>query len=341
MDYYEEFKEEYLSQFGNKIATLYLGMEIPECEIKLYYYIDYYRKYPCKIVKYKDEIREITKQIIENVYNDDSRYYLFLDAMKLLQLISESKEYLIELDRQFYIKVYYNILECKDDFWEKILNFLRFRKKYYDKINIEVWVSELKNLKKIFIRKRKELNEITAYYPHLFLELSNYYFYYYERVACSKEECGYYGMNILLMCVTYCKNNNLMKEMSNYIYQLEKLRTSLVKSKKIRIKRYIFDIMCGYGEKPLRLLIVYFILAIIFTFIYSLIPGISKISEMTGFDRIVSSLYFYNTTSLTIGYGDIQPLNSIAMIIVMLNQTLGFIIGGSFISLYLRKIFRY
>lgn len=344
---YETYKNNYSLRVGAKISST-LGSVIPEYEIKLNYYLEYYQKYQNNITHYINEIYDIIEQIIDNMIkdNEDYDYGLFLDAMILLQSTDENKQILEEYDSKFYKKAYSLISYLEKEnfnlFWMSLLKILDFRNEYFNKIHIGVSLIELSNLKHIFIRNKQNIMNVTSYDPKSFLRWSNYYFDYYNKFSNTKKySYGWLGVDILTMCITCCKNNNLLKDMSNYIYQIEKLKTSLMTNKVKKCFRFILDVTCGYGEKPIKLLNVYILLAIIFTFIYSVIPGISQLTKMSGFNRIVGALYFYNTTSLTIGYGDIIPSTITSMIVVMFNQILGFVIGGSFVSLFLRKIFRY
>ncbi|MDQ0971177.1 hypothetical protein QFZ31_001055 [Neobacillus niacini] len=105
--------------------------------------------------------------------------------------------------------------------------------------------------------------------------------------------------------------------------------------------------MCtGFGEKPERLWYIYIILQIVFLFInfpfkWRPLEYKGLDSELGTFNKIVSTFYFNSTTMLTSVYGDISPMNSVTRLVVVLQQVLGFVISGSFIALFLRKIFRF
>jgi hypothetical protein len=100
--------------------------------------------------------------------------------------------------------------------------------------------------------------------------------------------------------------------------------------------------MTGYGEKPFYLFWVFITLNIGFCIIFYFGDlDFCKMESVRGWEKIVTYLYFNNTTMLTIGYGDIYPVSIAAKIFTLILQLLGFIISTSFVALLLRRIFRY
>ncbi|MEM9275013.1 MAG: ion channel, partial [Cyanobacteria bacterium P01_F01_bin.143] len=63
--------------------------------------------------------------------------------------------------------------------------------------------------------------------------------------------------------------------------------------------------------------------------------------NLSWWQKIIPIIYFNNTTMLTVGYGDIYPTDSLTKIVVLFQQTFGFAITGSFLTLLLRKLFRF
>ena len=70
------------------------------------------------------------------------------------------------------------------------------------------------------------------------------------------------------------------------------------------------------------------------------IKGIYNVNE-DFIATIIAIIYFNITTMLTGAFGDMYAVNSLTRISVIIEEILGFGVIGSFITLTLRKIFRY
>ncbi len=135
---------------------------------------------------------------------------------------------------------------------------------------------------------------------------------------------------------------------SSDIYNFEKIRYYYKAKNRNKFGKSILFIrnipmfLTGYGEKPHYLIFLFLFLLIFFPTLY-FIPcfDFNFNSNVVNLNKFISYLYFSCTTMLTIGYGDITPKNEITMLVVMFQQIIGFITAGSFIALYLRKLFRY
>lgn len=111
-------------------------------------------------------------------------------------------------------------------------------------------------------------------------------------------------------------------------------------------------IVCGYGEKPVRSIMVSFFIITIFAFFYAVtgintVVGILNISNIAGsfncresMNLIVYSLYFSIVTFSTLGYGDIVPTGIIGYILVIIEIILGVTMMGVWTSTLVRKLTR-
>jgi hypothetical protein len=106
---------------------------------------------------------------------------------------------------------------------------------------------------------------------------------------------------------------------------------------------WCFDKLAGYGEKPWKLVWLFFgvnlLCAVIFclgSFDFNL-----PVDQTQKWQKFFNFLYFNNTTMLTVGYGDIYPKGAGAKIIVGILQICGFAISGTAVALFLRRLLRF
>lgn len=122
---------------------------------------------------------------------------------------------------------------------------------------------------------------------------------------------------------------------------------------KRRILSNIYDIVCGYGEKPSRTFSLSFLLIVFFAFLYML-AGLKTLNEevislaMIGQDGqvykfiklLINSIYFSTVTFATVGYGDIMVVNSAGMVISIVEIIIGVFMIGVWTSTLVRKMTR-
>lgn len=113
------------------------------------------------------------------------------------------------------------------------------------------------------------------------------------------------------------------------------------------ISRFI-DLYCGYGEKPLRLLIVSGILTLSFAFLHAsagilqngtLIQLSSQNSIQENFTVFINSLYFSSVTFTTLGYGDISPFG-ISRFIAAIEAFAGSFTIALFVVVFVKRMTR-
>lgn len=273
----------------------------------------------------------------------------WFQLMFMLQKCGLSKNELEEWDDKFYSGYFEKKLKPEAEidfstFWYLNLNFLDFRFDYYSRIRIGTTERELMDQFLIFQKFRGEINGIRIEDYRSFLGWVKHCCFYYKNLPhqldASLSRYTDFIEQILAWGIAECRNNAEFRLLSRYIVYREELITSKEPRRWKKEVRKLVGWFTGYGEKPCRLLWLFSGLAVLFTVVYCVLPGIDGV-EGSAIEKIVSALYLYVTTSLTVGYGDITPTTSLAKVIVMVNEVAGFCIGGAFISLSLRKLFRY
>ena len=346
---YEEFKKNYAKT--HPLAVV-INAENPLSDFEMHheYYIHVlYNGIDVDMSGYKRELTKHVQKLISDdlVHENQVDYNRYHECMLMLQKAGTSKKELEEIDSTFLSRVFdflrNDLMRDFSIFWDNNMAFLIFRESFYKDIRIGTTEHELYFQSIIFTNHRCDFNTVIVESYVMFLKWVQQCYYYYQRrpTYCDAEyQYAPFIEEITALCVTCCKENCGFTRMSNYIMFREKFITDKEKKKVKKIVRKAVGVIAGYGERPMRLLICFGILAVVFSVTYFFLPGIVGLPD-NAFDRVIASLYFYITTCLTIGYGEIYPETSWAMMVVMLNEILGFVIGGSFISLYLRKIFRY
>lgn len=224
------------------------------------------------------------------------------------------------------------------DALSEIVKWFNFRARYYDVLKIGSTETELAYLREIINNYSEEIADVKSRSPWLFLNLSKLIIYFFNNKP--KLLDSYYDdfyLDILLQRIVVCRNLGELEEMSSniIIYQKQKMKNHPIIS-------WCLSFFAGYGEKPLRLLRLYFLLHVVFgVILLSPLINIKTLSNTSLADKLVDIIYFNNTTMLTIGYGDLTPNNMPAKILVIIEQTMGFLTGGSFVTLFLRKLFRF
>lgn len=217
---------------------------------------------------------------------------------------------------------------------------------YYAELRMGYAERELAYLEELYEVYEREFELLKSESPRSFMRYSNTVWHYYLNIPKRRDKNYDKFVNyILLSSVSVCRNTGDFDTMSEVIYLYNK--GILKRSKGIKkLWWYLLDISCGFGEAPTRLL--YIFLGTQFIFLVLNYPYKFSLLEFNGLVNtpdmgvnIVSTFYFNSTTMLTSVYGDISPSNSITRIVVVIEQTLGFVLTGSFIALFLRKVFRY
>jgi len=130
------------------------------------------------------------------------------------------------------------------------------------------------------------------------------------------------------------------------------------------IRKIVFDKMGGFGTKPRNVLVSMIIVVVLFALLYSLVPGfdfnIGSTNEIHilgtkgknvithqlfsiqkgNISDVLNSFYYSGITFLTIGYGDIHPLNILTKIVSVIEGFLGIFLMSYFTVSFVRKLLR-
>ena len=139
-------------------------------------------------------------------------------------------------------------------------------------------------------------------------------------------------------------------ELAGHFFQKEMImrRKQLPKWSFKRIISRLVDIFCGYGERPLRVIIFSVSLITFFATLY-FFSGLSFSGESLAFNPHISlwenikvffgALYFSVVTFTTLGYGDVAPIG-IARALAALEAFLGSFTLALFVVVFVKKMTR-
>lgn len=115
-----------------------------------------------------------------------------------------------------------------------------------------------------------------------------------------------------------------------------------------RLISKIVEFSCGYGERPLRIVMISALVILLFSFIFFM-TGLSYNDDMIMFSvhasfleniqDLLNSLYFSVVTFTTLGYGDILPLG-ISKFFAGIEALLGGFILALFVVVFVKKMTR-
>lgn len=110
------------------------------------------------------------------------------------------------------------------------------------------------------------------------------------------------AIKVYLNLEKYYKLNDCPDQAGQFYYKRKILRRRL-QNEPYRFLSFLFDLLCGYGEKPYNVLIWWFVTISLFAIAYGSMGGPSGNGETDLWD----SLYFSGVTFTTLGFGDLHP----------------------------------
>ena len=144
-----------------------------------------------------------------------------------------------------------------------------------------------------------------------------------------------------------CEESGLTREASQFFYkEMSFRRLALSLWSRQRFFSWCFDRLCGYGEKPGRLIgfsMIFIVICAIghfFTGFYdgdTLIHYYTHTSLQTNFYQFLKSLYFSIVTFTTLGYGDITP-TGIGRIISAIEAFIGSFTIALYVVVFVRRM---
>lgn len=318
-----------------------------ELREEIYYFWDCIEELP------KEKIKNLWEKLLE--YFNEEVHYEFLYIMTLLSKEAElEKKEILRIDEEISNIIKYKIKKEINE-GKGILEIINYILEYFQEKAVFFDVLEIKDInykdgsifQDIFKYRREDLNVLSNNKNSYYYGLINIIYFYY-KVYLTEKIPTYLLEKILREKVLLSRDLGLLEEMSDSIYAYSKFRM-----KRKKVKSFILDFLIGYGEKPFRLIRAYIVFQIIFIsiyispFLYSSLSSLKlegggiTYTETSLIKLIVDIFYFNNTTVFTIGYGDIYPSSLLSKIIVAFQQALGFSLTGGFVSLWLRKMFRF
>lgn len=243
-------------------------------------------------------------------------------------------------------------LERKDCYYEAYEKFLQASKLFKEikeiKLSAKCQAAHITNIIKYYLATR----DIEAFSPNMIgyyinkideiRKLNLNEFDRYDILISTYQELE----GIFDKAYMKAKANNMYYEktmlLSKYYWQLAKLKEKGKLWYRIKaIFSWLYHWYCGYGERPLRALLI----SIFFIFTYSLIFYCCKLidyakSSETNSIGWFQSLYFSIVTFTTLGFGDIIPTHGIGQIVVAFEVILGYLLLGTLVAILIRKTTR-
>jgi len=146
------------------------------------------------------------------------------------------------------------------------------------------------------------------------------------------------------------ENRGLFEQAGIFLYKemvMRRLQLPLFSSKRFFSK--LIDLFCGYGEKPLRvilfaLLIIFSCATLYFSFginssVGTLIAFDAKLTMQQNFNYFANCLYFSVVTFTTLGYGDLSPFG-ITRLIAAIEAFTGAFTIALFVVVFVKKMTR-
>ena len=146
-----------------------------------------------------------------------------------------------------------------------------------------------------------------------------------------------------------CEADGLFETAGKFFQKEMKMRRKqmpLFSSKRFISK--LVDFSCGYGERPLRIIILSAMVILLFTSIFFM-TGLDDSGEMIQFSvnasinqnisELLNALYFSVVTFTTLGYGDILPIG-ISKLFAGIEALLGGFILALFVVVFVKKMTR-
>jgi len=132
------------------------------------------------------------------------------------------------------------------------------------------------------------------------------------------------------------------EDSGNMYYEEMVMKRMRVKKRSLkRLISYLYDLVCGYGEKPKNVVIGWIVIILFFALIYLFPSGLTYSGETSSsfLIRAFHALYFSTITFATLGYGSFEP-KGYMLPFVMAEALLGIFMIVLFVFVFSRKMMR-
>ena len=168
-----------------------------------------------------------------------------------------------------------------------------------------------------------------------------------DKIIIQERENRYEeGKQIYLLLKNYFKQEGVYDISGEYYYR-EKLMETKFNWKEKKYLQWIgnmfFNLVAGYGERPLRVLIWWVGIILGYSFIYYFYNGIyiRMANNIASFNpKFLEALYFSIVTFTTLGFGDLAPKPGFFQLFASFEALLGAIFMAMFIFVFARKMIR-
>ncbi len=159
---------------------------------------------------------------------------------------------------------------------------------------------------------------------------------YVDTIEIDKSNIGA-AVNVYFFIEKYFKSNGFPQKAGIVYYKRKVLRRKLL-PKTHRFFSYLFDLICGYGERPFRVVFWAIIAILTFGILYFLLGG----PIGGGISPFWDSFYFSGVTFTTLGFGDLHPgpYNILMKILTTGEAFLGAFLMPLFVVCLSRKLMR-
>lgn len=127
----------------------------------------------------------------------------------------------------------------------------------------------------------------------------------------------------------------------NFFYREMEMKRKGSDSRKNYMYLEIYNLLAGYGEKPVRIAISAFVTILVFAFIYWFSGCLQyPVKDLPFFQQAKDAIYFSFVTFTTRGLGDIHPVNDIGKFLVCCEAVIGLFLVVLFAGVFQKKMMR-
>ena len=167
-----------------------------------------------------------------------------------------------------------------------------------------------------------------------------------KKVIHEREQKYSEAKNIYVVLKNYFRQEGMYDISGEYYYREKLMETKCnLKDKKYFkwISNMFLNLVAGYGERPLRVLIWWAGIILGYSFIYYFYNGIyiRIVNNINSYNpKFLEALYFSIVTFTTLGFGDLAPKPGFFQLFASFEALLGAIFMAMFIFVFARKMIR-